>query len=159
MDSYKFNFERKGVFLCLRSDKEKIRSKADDEIIIHSLKQYEYKYFDMYSDKYPNDNNRLGIVEEKFKEFARAELVITDRLHGMICCAITETPCIVLSNNHHKVRGVYEWIKDLPYVEYIESTDDIEEAVKKVISVDKRHYDNRRFLSYYEKLAETIREG
>lgn len=54
-----------------------------------------------------------------------AQLVITDRLHAMIFAAITETPCIAMDNKSKKVKGVYEWIRDLPYVQY---ADDISTA-------------------------------
>lgn len=43
--------------------------------------------------------------------FKSAKLVITDRLHGMIFCYLTNTPCLVFQNNNHKVRETYEWIK------------------------------------------------
>ena len=55
------------------------------------------------------------------QEFCDAKLVITDRLHGMIFAAISETPCIVFSNYNHKVGGTYEWIKQLPYIRYVEN--------------------------------------
>ena len=45
---------------------------------------------------------------DKFKDFQKSELVITDRLHGMIFCYITKTPCIVMPNNNHKILMTYE---------------------------------------------------
>ena len=61
--------------------------------------------------------------------------MITDRLHGMVFCAITGTPCIVLSNNHHKVKGTYEWIKHLDYIKYVT---DIAEVMKQVTYLYQR---------------------
>lgn len=156
LSTYRTNIIRKGVFLCLRNDSEKSRAESDDETILSALGTSNYQYMDMYSDENPNIYNRINVVYRKIDEFTKAELVITDRLHGMVCCAITETPCVVLSNNHHKVKGVYEWIKDLPYIEYVESIENIREAIRKVISTKERHYDNTKFLSYYEKLIKEI---
>lgn len=41
----------------------------------------------------------------KYIKFRECELVITDRIHGMIFAAITGTPCIALSN--YKIKGTY----------------------------------------------------
>ena len=59
-------------------------------------------------------DQREGEVLSKLEEFSSAELVITDRLHGMIFCAVTGTPCIVINSKSPKVRGCYQWICDLP---------------------------------------------
>ena len=37
-------------------------------------------------------------IEEMLKKYRKCQLVITDRLHGMIFAAITSTPCIALGN-------------------------------------------------------------
>ena len=42
------------------------------------------------------------------------KLVITDRLHGAISCAISSTPCIVLPNCYHKIKSFMSWMRDLP---------------------------------------------
>lgn len=57
----------------------------------------------------------------KFKDFQKSKLVITDRLHGMVFCAISGTPCIAFSNYNHKVKGTYDWIKDLDYIKYVDN--------------------------------------
>ena len=57
------------------------------------------------------------------RKIASSKLVITDRLHAMIFCYITETPCIVFDNISRKVSGVYEWIKDCDYIRYCATFD------------------------------------
>ncbi|MFB8735822.1 polysaccharide pyruvyl transferase family protein [Bacillus sp. SL00103] len=37
------------------------------------------------------------------QSYVKAQVVVTDRLHGMIFCAITKTPCVVLRSFDHKV--------------------------------------------------------
>ena len=44
----------------------------------------------------------------------------------MIFAAVTETPCIVFGNNHHKILGVYKWIENLDYIHFVTS---VEEAL------------------------------
>ena len=61
--------------------------------------------------------------------------MITDRLHGMIFAAITQTPCIVLDSLSHKLRGCYEWLKDLDYILFADSVDEIPAMMEKLMSV------------------------
>lgn len=76
--------------------------------------------------------NRNLEVEKKLKEFAEAKLVVTDRLHGMVFAALTGTPCVAVGNCNGKVKGVYEWIKELPYVVYLDNILKIEEALDEI---------------------------
>ena len=157
LDNQNTNFERNGVRLCLRNDGEQQRTESDDEKIIQALGNREYVYMDMYSQTDPTPEIRELIVKEKINEFTKAELVITDRLHGMICCALTETPCVVLSNNHHKIKGVYDWLKGLQYIEYVEDVNEVPEAIKKVMSAKERRYDNKKFVPYFKQIINAIK--
>lgn len=148
--------KRSGIALCLRNDVEKSLSEADRDKIVDFMENKNYWFTDMYSKEQPTKSNRKRIVNEKLIEFAGAELVITDRLHGMIFAAITETPCVVMSNNHHKVKGVYEWIKNLDYVEFVENVDEVPEAMKRVMSVRDRHYSNERLKPYFQQIIKEI---
>ena len=56
-------------------------------------------------------------------KFYNSKVVITDRLHGMIFCAITKTPCIVTRSLDHKVIESYKWIKNLNYIRLVEGLD------------------------------------
>ena len=158
LDAYHSEKERNGALLCLRHDSEKHITAEDEKKIEKAAGSKGYTRIDMYSAENPNKQNRDRIVKEKLEEFAGAELVITDRLHGMISCALTETPCVVMSNNNHKVKGVYEWIKDLGYIEYAESADDVAAAVDRVMSVKDRHYSNEKLKPYFKQIIEAIGE-
>ena len=72
-------------------------------------------------------DTRLELVRIKMQRFAESQIVITDRLHGMVFAALTGTPCMVFANNHHKVMGTYDWISYLPYIKY---ASDVEDAIK-----------------------------
>ena len=52
-----------------------------------------------------------------------AEVVVTDRLHGMIFCAITGTPCVVIRSFDHKVLEGFRWLKDVPSMKLVENPD------------------------------------
>lgn len=61
------------------------------------------------------------LLSNKIQQFAEAQLVITDRLHGMILCMLAGTPCLVLPNSNHKIRQTYlDWLKDHPRVIFVE---------------------------------------
>lgn len=123
----KFPIQREGILTCFRRDKERKLNADDEKRFIQALKEqgYEVTQSDTMSDRKITVENREDIFNSKLREFAGARLVITDRLHGMVFAAITGTPCIVLGNNHHKVSGTYEWLKELDYIEYVSTLDEV----------------------------------
>lgn len=79
-------FNRQGVLLCCRSDKEKVLS---DEVIALLEEKLSSKgelvaRTDTVVPYGVSSSVREFEVERKFDEFRKARLVITDRLHGMI---------------------------------------------------------------------------
>ena len=58
---------------------------------------------------------REAFIRRKIREFARADLVVTDRLHAMIFALLAGTKCIAMDNATHKVLGVASrWLRDYP---------------------------------------------
>jgi pyruvyl transferase EpsI len=119
-------------------------------------KAVQYYITVMHSEYKITKENRMKAVRNKMEEFAKSKLVITDRLHGMIFAAITETPCIVFSNYNHKVKGTYEWIKYLPYIKYIESVEEAKKYIPELLKMDNCKFDNKPLQPYFDKLAEVI---
>ena len=124
---------RSGVLLCLRSDLEKdLSDEAQERIRKCVLDKYpdeKISYTDTVVDYMVGTSTRREEVYKKLRQFGKSKLVITDRLHGMIMAAITDTPCIAFSNSNGKVRGVYKWIKNNEYVVFVESMAQFEEAL------------------------------
>lgn len=151
--------ERKGCLLCLRSDHERTRTEEQE----CTLRQQAAKLFgNAVSDTDMVVNYSIPIecrekeLRKKFDQFSHAELVITDRLHGMIFCAITGTPCIVVDSKSPKVRGCYEWIKHLEYIRFVDDAANIATEFAKIPR--KNHwYDNAHLQHYYEELAEILK--
>lgn len=118
------NIVREGVIFCFRRDKEKKISKQEIEYLRTVVKKKGYEINDIDTvvryNIYPKI--RETEVEKLWREFSNAQIIVTDRLHGMIFAAITRTPCIVLSNSNHKVEGVYEWIKELDYIIFLKKS-------------------------------------
>lgn len=118
--------QRENIGLFLRNDVEKALS--DDSI--NELKAflenhgYSYDLLDMVDPVSITIENRPELVKKKLQTISSYRLIITDRLHAMVFSALTGTPCIVLSNNHHKVSGCYEWIKSLKHIQLAKSMDE-----------------------------------
>ena len=118
--------EKKGALTCLRSDVEGIYGKQEKQIVNKVLEK-------AYGSVYNSDTIRSYKIErvdrEKellgiWKEIAKAEILVTDRLHGMIFATLIGTPCIVLNTYNHKLRGQYEWLSHLNYVKCIDLTEE-----------------------------------
>ena len=114
LDKTQPTIERQGVVLALRSDKEKNLT-SDQSTDLQMLIQKNFLNVKAYDTHLGRGNlsytERNMELESIWTAFRSAELVVTDRLHGMIFCYITNTPCVVLMNNNHKIRSSYEWIK------------------------------------------------
>lgn len=151
---------REGIMLCMRNDAERALAEEDYDRIQHMIQPLcmPVRRTDMHTDRQVTKENRAECVKEKMTEFARARLVITDRLHGMVFAAITGTPCVVFSNYNHKVRGTYEWIKYLPYIRYVESVEEMEACMPELLAMENCEFDNTPLKPYYEKLAEVVKQ-
>lgn len=149
---------RQGCLLCLRADKEKTRTPEQEQLIRQQAQQLfgeNVTDTDMVIPGSISTQQRESALQEKFREFSGAELVITDRLHGMIFCAITGTPCIVINSKSPKVRGCYEWIKHLEYIRFADDLSTIAEEYRNMPQAIHT-YDNSHLVHYYEELANDI---
>lgn len=114
---------RSGILMVLRSDAERILTDDFRKKLDELVREYSDKvtYSDMHYHKgIADQEGRDEVLEFKFSQFKSAQLVITDRLHGMVFAAITGAPCIAFSNYNQKVSGTYEWIKELNYISFVE---------------------------------------
>ena len=143
--------ERHGVLCCLRSDKEQNIQSGQRESLIQTINNE-------FHDVSIRDTVDVALEECKEERFAQTledfwnmlrhkEVVITDRLHCMIFCVITGTPCVVMDNSNHKISGVYQaWLKDkVPYIRYLDTqdTDTIILSARELLEtgISGTHYD------------------
>ena len=160
LEEIKGNFNRTGCLMCFRNDVEKTINERLYDTVNQKIKEIygdDIIYTDMVVPYNIYPENRNEELSKKYTQFLGAELVVTDRLHGMLFAAITGTPCIVLDSKSPKVKGCYEWIRNLEYIHFIEDTGCIESVCKSLKGKTGR-YDNSAFKSYFEKLAEVIKE-
>ncbi len=150
--------EKKRILFCLREDKEKVTDSAGLKDLFQSLRNmgYEAEFTTTVLDFDVYQNMRNCKVLNKLREFSEAELVITDRLHGMLFSAITSTACIVLDNVSGKVYGGYEWIKYLGYIRTASQDEITVSLIEELLAYRSKKYDNRPLRKYYKKIAEVI---
>ncbi|MCF7623647.1 MULTISPECIES: polysaccharide pyruvyl transferase family protein [Bacillaceae] len=117
---------RKGIVTCFRNDIERIIDNNVKEILLNVIKE---KYHNLIiTDTVVNHNIPISNRDEELRKiwntFRNAEVVLTDRLHGMIFCAITRTPCIVVNNFNHKIEYSYKnWLSNLDYIKFVDKFD------------------------------------
>lgn len=152
--------ERNGVLLCLRNDKESILSDVDKQKIKMILKEKNYYIEEsvMHWHSEFDYKKRAEYVEKKIDELKSYSLVVTDTLHCMIICFISQIPCIALNNLTRKVEGVYEYcLKEIPYIHFCNDINLFLECLEKVYSahIDPA-FQKHCFDSKYELLIELI---
>ena len=140
--------KRNGALILFRNDREKVLSDEKTDEIIKIIKKY-YKVCKISDMSYGQvrlvnvaGKFRKRILNEKYNQLQSSEIVITDRLHGMIFAAITETPCIALKNFNHKILESYDWLKDLKYIRICENVEEIENIICELKEVKDIRYDN-----------------
>ena len=149
---------RSGCLLCLRNDIEKTLDLKESNKYLDELKELFHGAVCITdtdsSDCIPIEN-RNAAINEKLDEFRSAELVVTDRLHGMIFSAITGTPCIVLNSKSHKITGCYEWIKHLDYITLYKDKESIFDLYNQIPKQCNR-YNNDYLQPYFSELKKYI---
>lgn len=155
-----FSEKENTALLCMRADEEKSLALESVDKIKEILLQRGITFKET-STLLMRDVFGASIeesVDQKLIEFSKAAFVVTDRLHGMVFAAITGVPCIAFNNSTGKVRGVYQWIKELPYVYFIETIDKFEKCLDNLPVLEKCRYETGVMRKELGKMAERIRE-
>lgn len=128
--------DREGILLCLRSDKESaLDAEAKKKLSKICEENAENVYIsDTVTGGEVSCKDREKVLISKWKKFGKHELVVTDRLHGMIFSIITKTPCVIIGNNHHKVKETYRTFEKCEYIYFVENIDEVGDAIKKALS-------------------------
>lgn len=152
--------DRSGVLLSFRNDAEKVYSDENIQRVKDILRELslDYKVVDVHLNRCVNWSDAEMVVQKKVDEFRRAKLVITDRLHGMIFAAITGTPCLAVNNLTGKVSGVYKWMANLPYIQFIDDNQISSEQISEIMKLKQCIYNNMDILDKMRQMAGKIRE-
>lgn len=128
----------KVITLCIRNDMESTAAKNQKDVIKRAFEDigYSIEIRDTHiGDVRLDSQGAKDELTNIWIDFSRAGVVVTDRLHGMIFCAITRTPCVAINNKNGKVKGVYDrWLSKLNYIKLVSdyNTISLKEAVGEV---------------------------
>ncbi|MFR3328875.1 MAG: polysaccharide pyruvyl transferase family protein [Odoribacter splanchnicus] len=152
--------ERNGVLLCFRKDREKIISTKEEDKLRTFMTEADIPYKETSTVKeYPVDRNtRKGELQNLWKEFAGARLVITDRLHAMVFSVITHTPCLAVDNVSRKVSGVYELVSGLQSVKICNNVEEVMRSFDGFYHSESFQGEKRKLLDRYNELKIIVRE-
>lgn len=145
---------RDGILMILRNDIEANLNQEQIEKINSIARKYfsKIEVNDTARGDGISEKHRESRIEEMLDKYRKAQLVITDRLHGMIFAAITSTPCIALGNYNHKIKACSETLKHLGYIQYIDNIDEIEEKIKYLLITNFNKYSNDFAMIQFEQI-------
>lgn len=154
---YEHADRRVGALLCLKEDKESILSETQKGFLAElcAKQAQSVSSCNTDSERAIDTSEREELLSEILHRFGAAKLIVTDRLHGMLFAAVTETPCVVLDNCNHKLRSTYEWLRDIPYIRFAHAFEQVEEKIDEVIQVTAPQFSFDRV--YFKELEGYIR--
>ena len=154
------NNYREGILWCLRKDSE--RNDSNNKIIAELQEQVRLlgltnNYTDTYVPYSISYKSEYREVQNILVQFSKAQLVVTDRLHGMIYSAITGTPVIAMDNINGKVGQVYkQWLSNLDYVRFVSTLTEVKDLVSQMLLLKNCKYDNLELIKMYQPIIDFI---
>lgn len=147
---------RKGVGVLIRDDKEKLIPKDYGSVISDAIKACGKETVNITHHPIAHPADRAKNISELLRIYSSCELVITDRLHGMILSAVTDTPCIAFDNSYHKVSAVYDtWLKNNKSITLSGPipSENIIRLITQKTSEQYEKYDANIYLSEFDRLT------
>lgn len=153
------------IAFCIRNDIESVVSEKRRKELEMKLKKYNKPFHNILMAKQHCEIpawSRGFFIKKKMKEYSCSSVVITDRLHSMVFCCLCGVPCVALDNKSKKISGVYEWVKELDYIEYVDSFEMVEVTVSKVIQFNNKEKNRSQFeklqKKFYSKFDSVFKE-
>lgn len=154
----------KGVLTLLRHDKEIARNPIEMEMLIDDLRM-RFGNVDMGDTHIGhefevNQNNREKLLFDLWKTMSSHELIITDRLHGMIFAYMTRTPVIVANISNHKILSSYQdWLANQKGIYFLDNDNRIglDDFLNTVQQTSREELFSNFDLEQFSPLVEKIR--
>lgn len=156
--NHKGSKERREILICIRRDGESILGSRQAALINQLFDEYEDAcIIDTRVERTISDEIKMNEVKSVINQFSRAKVVITDRLHGLILSAITNTPCIVMPSLDQKIVGTYQWIKEMNRVIFLKQAE--YQEIKKSIEVLNKRMEENIVRNPFEKKFEVLKKN
>jgi len=150
------SFKRNGILLTLRNgesaftkqDKERIAVILKNQSLIVDDKDIMRAPFPVY------ESVREKYLEKICMEIQKYQLMVTDRMHGMILAVITQTPCVVLDAAiPHKISGYESFLGGA--VQFARNINALDGTIKSALQSEYRWIDiGHYFDEFREKFFE-----
>jgi exopolysaccharide biosynthesis predicted pyruvyltransferase EpsI/glycosyltransferase involved in cell wall biosynthesis len=150
--------QRSGILVCLRNDSESKLTESEKTEIYNICRNsfYEIRQTDTCVHEPVSLAERNSYLEKKWEEFRKAEIVITDRLHGVIFAAISSTPCICFENGNHKIRGICEWFESSNCIRICTDLTELPQMIRELPQLRKGNFNAQVYQPYFSRIAERI---
>ena len=136
--------EPSGALLCLRDDRERSLNDQQRDTIKQGLADagLEAEETDTHAGGSRLPAERCAqLLADKLGQFQGAQLIVTDRLHGMILALLSGTPCLVLPSSNHKIRQTWlDWLAEVPQVRFLslEELPKLRYAIDDLLGIPRR---------------------
>jgi pyruvyl transferase EpsI len=153
----------RGALLCLRNDRERSLCVDDQATLRLALVEagLEIEITDTHT-----GGSRLApelcaqLLADKLSQFRAAQLVVTDRLHGMILSFLAGTPCLVLPSSNHKISQTWaDWLKNQSLLTFIkvDRFDDLPVVLEELLIRERGDTHSSRISElHYSKLRDAL---
>jgi len=142
------------VLLCLRLDMESALTPKQRQEIGESL-PYDCTYYDTTLEKEIEIDRREATLNETLAKFLAADVVVTDRYHGLIFTVLCQKPCVVLRTVDHKLTSAIHWFEDIPNVMFGKDLAEIPELVERCLQIE-----NSKIIdwseTYFDKIPQLV---
>lgn len=132
--------DTKSAGICFREDRERVDNPLKD-LIYEILRKHciEMGKVSTVTNVRVDFRNREEILTNTFKSFLSHDVIVTDRLHGMIFAERLGIPCLVFDNATRKISSTYDsWLRNHPGILLI--TDETDEVVINSFLEDSKKY-------------------
>ncbi len=155
--------DREFIGACIRNDRECNNNKTALKVLDSVKKEHDdiqVINVSTIASRRIREKGRINALSKVFRKYMKCKLVLTDRLHSMIICYLTKTPCVVWDNATHKVEGTYtKWLSDCDNVFYanIANEHEIKAFIEKILN--QTTYGGERKEFDFSNLKRAINNG
>lgn len=122
------------ILLCLRLDVESALTPEQRQEIGDRL-PYQCTYYDTTLEKDIDFDHRKATLDSTLAKFLAADVVVTDRYHGLIFTVLCQKPCVVLRTVDHKLTSAIHWFESLPHVMFAQDLTEVPQLVEQCLQI------------------------
>ena len=145
------------VLLCLRNDNESSFT-PDQRLELSHMLPYESTYYDTTVADSIKVMDRETFLGHALDLFQAHDVVVTDRMHGVIFSILCQLPCVVLPTVDHKLTSAMKWFEGIHFVALAQTLQEVPRLVEECLAVQSRDTPDWN-AEYFDKILEIIGIG